>query len=86
VEWFLQVLSFNECFYEHRDSSDFIAFLDIDDVLFPRYYDSLPEELYALSAFNPNVASFEFQWELISTRIGQYLLIYRVILFSIKSA
>lgn len=71
VEWFLQVLSFNECFYEHRDVTDFIAFFDIDDVMFPRHYDTLPEELYFISALNPDISSFEFPFGLTSSKTGK---------------
>jgi hypothetical protein len=62
VEWFNQVLGYNECLYDYRESADFIAFLDIDDVMFPRFHDNLADELDSIARIHPNVASFEFRW------------------------
>lgn len=62
TEWFSLVSTFDECLYDYRDSAQFILNVDMDDLLVPRRFKSLPEELNYLSIKHPNAASFEFLW------------------------
>lgn len=62
VDWFLQVLNFDECLYEYRESADFVAFADLDDIMVPRHSTNLHTELMQLSQANPTLASFEFKF------------------------
>jgi hypothetical protein len=61
-DWFNQVLNFDECLYEYRESAEFIAFADMDDIMIPKHGISLHEEMSQLAAAHPNLASFEFSW------------------------
>ncbi|KAI6185643.1 Glycosyltransferase family 92 protein [Aphelenchoides besseyi] len=62
VDWFNQVLNFDECLYEYRESAEFIAFADLDDLMIPRNSLNLYTEMTQLAAANPHLASFEFSW------------------------
>lgn len=62
TEWYQQVTAYTECLYDYRTSADFILNLDIDDLIIPRNFDTLTEELGYLSNLYPRASSFEFIW------------------------
>ncbi|KAI6230022.1 Glycosyltransferase family 92 protein [Aphelenchoides fujianensis] len=59
TEFFNQIVANTECLYEYR-RSEFVIFADIDDVLIPRHFRSIHDELIGLSRWFPRAASFEF--------------------------
>ncbi|KAI6199194.1 Glycosyltransferase family 92 protein [Aphelenchoides besseyi] len=62
TEYFNQVISNTECLYRYRNAADFIAFVDFDDLIIPRNFPTLFEELQSLATFEPLASSFEFRW------------------------
>lgn len=57
-----QVLNFDNCLYEYKDSAEFMAFVDFDDLIQPQKYMNIYDELKYFAFMYPNAASFEFQW------------------------
>ncbi|CAD5227513.1 unnamed protein product [Bursaphelenchus xylophilus] len=51
-----------ECLYEYREAADFIIFGDIDDVIIPRRFENLLQEVQFYHQKFPNAPSFEFMW------------------------
>jgi hypothetical protein len=56
------MISTTECLYEHRESAEFIVFADMDDLIIPKEYQNLYEEVFALSQQFPQASSFGFLW------------------------
>uniref|UniRef100_A0A183BUB1 Glycosyltransferase family 92 protein n=1 Tax=Globodera pallida TaxID=36090 RepID=A0A183BUB1_GLOPA len=54
-----QILLAHECFYEYRESAQFIGLIDWDDLLVPsRHFSTLPAAFAAAFAQNPDTAYF----------------------------
>ncbi|KAI6237908.1 Glycosyltransferase family 92 protein [Aphelenchoides besseyi] len=62
VEFFNQVISNSECLFEYRDHSDFMLFVDVDDILIPRLTNSLINEVLYHQKLHPLGGAFEFLW------------------------
>ncbi|KAL3107066.1 hypothetical protein niasHT_019462 [Heterodera trifolii] len=58
TEWSNQVVDLHDCLYEHRDSAEFIAFLDWDDLLISPTFAPLPGIMKKFSAYNADSATF----------------------------
>ncbi|KAI6237970.1 Glycosyltransferase family 92 protein [Aphelenchoides besseyi] len=60
VKFFNQVISNSECLFEYRDHSDFMLFVDFDDILIPRLTNKLVKEVIYHQKLHPLGAAFEF--------------------------
>lgn len=49
-----------DCLLQYKEAATFITFLDLDDVLFPRGYDSYFDEFAAYSFMYPHVRTFHY--------------------------
>lgn len=58
TEFNAQILMAHDCFYEYRESADFIALLDLDDLLITTNFDSLSENFRLSTQQFPNAAFF----------------------------
>ncbi|CAP25494.2 Protein CBG04866 [Caenorhabditis briggsae] len=49
-----------DCLLQYKEAAEFITFFDIDDILFPRGYDSYYDEFSALHLENPGILTFHY--------------------------
>ncbi|EGT54621.1 hypothetical protein CAEBREN_31282 [Caenorhabditis brenneri] len=49
-----------DCLLQYKEAASFITFFDLDDILFPRGYDSYFDEFTALHAENPGILTFHY--------------------------
>ncbi|KAI6170010.1 Glycosyltransferase family 92 protein [Aphelenchoides besseyi] len=61
TDFFNQMIHQHECLYENQES-EFIVFVDVDDLIIPRDHSTLFEELRGHSQRFPLASSFEFLW------------------------
>ncbi|KAI6185796.1 Glycosyltransferase family 92 protein [Aphelenchoides besseyi] len=73
VKFFNQVISNSECLFEYRDYSDFMLFVDFEDILIPRLTKKLVREVLYHQRLHPLGAAFEFLWARSSVvQLGSY--------------
>ncbi|KAF1757341.1 hypothetical protein GCK72_013796 [Caenorhabditis remanei] len=53
VEWRNQAGAQTDCLLQYKEAAEYIAFFDMDDILFPKYYPTYLEEFNAVLAANP---------------------------------
>ncbi|CAD5207794.1 unnamed protein product [Bursaphelenchus xylophilus] len=59
----LNIMTSNtECLYEYRQAAEFMLFADFDDIFIPRKFNTIYEEVLALSNRFPTAPSFRFPW------------------------
>ncbi|EFO99711.1 hypothetical protein CRE_18770 [Caenorhabditis remanei] len=60
VEWRNQAGAHTDCLLQYKEVASFITFVDLDDVLVPRGFDSYYEEFSSLFYFHPNILTFQY--------------------------
>ncbi|EGT31146.1 hypothetical protein CAEBREN_18608 [Caenorhabditis brenneri] len=60
VEWRNQAGATTDCLLQYKEVASFITFVDLDDVLVPRGFDSYFDEFSSLYYFYPNILTFQY--------------------------
>ncbi|CAA95788.2 Glycosyltransferase family 92 protein F13G3.3 [Caenorhabditis elegans] len=70
VEFRSQAAAQTDCLLRYKESSEFVAFVDLDDLIIPRVADNYASEFRYLASEHPTVAYFTYSKE--NTRIKAY--------------
>ncbi|ULT88109.1 hypothetical protein L3Y34_007365 [Caenorhabditis briggsae] len=60
VEWRNQAGATTDCLLQYKEVASFITFVDLDDVLIPRGYNSYYDEFSSLYYFYPDILTFQY--------------------------